>query len=129
MRKVIVLSMLVLLMFAFIGCDNTTMIGDNYNPAKPVEQPHLYWKDIDVVVTDIDHNHWYAGYVHHYKTEVTVYSEEYNLTETLTEEASGMFNNMKHWSTQKGDVIKVKLYTWMYDSTGLIHKREIHGFS
>ena len=80
-------------------------------------------------MTDISHNHWYAGYAHHYKTEVTVYSEEYNLTKTLTEEASGMFNNMKHWDTQEGDIIKVKLYTWMYDSTGTIHRREIHDFS
>lgn len=96
---------------------------------KPAEQPHLYWKDIDVVVTQISHNHWYAGYAHRYKVSVTVYSEEYNLTKTLIQEGSGMWGVPSHWNTKKGDIIKVRLYSWVYDSTGVVHKREIHSFA
>jgi regulator of sigma E protease len=28
-----------------------------------------------------------------------------------------------------GDIIKVKLYSWVYDSTGVVQRREIHSFS
>ena len=122
--KAICLLMCVLFVFGLCGCEYEPQT----NKPKP-EQPHLYWKDIDVVVTQIDHNHWYAGYVHHYKVTVTVYSEEYNLTKTLTQEGSGMFGAPQHWDTQKGDIIKVKLYSWVYDSTGVVQRREIHSFS
>lgn len=36
----------------FCGCENADYI--------PPEEPHLYWKDIDVVVTDVSKQHWYA---------------------------------------------------------------------
>lgn len=45
------------------------------------EQPHLYWKDIDVVVEQVDRRHWLAC-GHHYEVKVTVRSDEYNLDYT-----------------------------------------------
>ena len=38
------------------------------------EQPHLYWKDIDVTIIDIDRRHWFAK-THHYVVDLTVKSE------------------------------------------------------
>lgn len=40
------------------------------------EQPYLYWKDIDVVVEQVDRRHWLAC-GHHYEVKVTVRSDEY----------------------------------------------------
>ena len=95
---------------------------------EPKEQPHLYWKTIDVVITDIEHHHWYTPFRHHYKVDVTVYSEEYGLEETLSAEGGGMFVAPKHWDARKGDVIKVVLYSYVMDSTGEVIKRKIHSF-
>lgn len=93
----------------------------------PKEQPHLYWKDIEVVVISIEHKHWYAT-THHYILEVEVYSDEYNLRTILTERGSGMFTP-PHWELQKGDKVKVKLHSWVMDSTGEVIKRKIHSFT
>lgn len=94
---------------------------------EPKEQPHLYWKDIDAVVTDVSERHWFAT-THHYILEVEVYSEEYNLKTILSEQGSGMFAP-SHWGIQKGDTVKVKLYSWVMDSTGEVIRRKIHSFS
>jgi hypothetical protein len=39
----------------------------------PPEQPHLYWKDIDVVVIDISRRRWFAG-THWHEVTITVES-------------------------------------------------------
>ena len=86
------------------------------------EQPHLYWKTIDVIITDYDYRHWYAS-AHHYQAKITVYSEEYDLTRTfsLTGNDAAQMENY-----EKGDTIKAELYSWKIDSTGEITKREIN---
>lgn len=50
---------------------------------KPKETPHLYWKDIEVVITDIDKRHWYAS-SHRYQIYLTVESDEYGLSQSFT---------------------------------------------
>lgn len=95
----------------------------------PSEQPQLYEKEIDVVVKDVDQKHWFAANVHCYELQITVYSEEYGITETITEASRGMFNAMKYWDAQEGDIIKVRLYYWVMNSTGQVVRREIKGFA
>lgn len=91
----------------------------------PKEQPHLYWKDIDVVVTDIDKQHWFAT-THWYAVTITVKSEEYNLTKTLEIKGSGAFGCPEQWNYEKGQTVKAELYSWVMDSTGEVVRREIH---
>lgn len=56
-KKIFVI--LVSLLFTFLcGCTQNTQ-------SEPTEQPHLYWKDIDVVVENVDSRHWFAS-THHY---------------------------------------------------------------
>ena len=86
------------------------------------EQPHVYWKDIDVEVVDIDKRHWYAG-THHYQVDITVKSEEYGLTETF--HLDGM-NAKDAYNYDKGDIIKAELNSWVMDSTGEVVRREIN---
>lgn len=63
---------LVSLLFTFLcGCTQNTQ-------SEPTEQPHLYWKDIDVVVENVDSRHWFAS-THHHIVYVTVRSDEYQL--------------------------------------------------
>lgn len=88
------------------------------------EQPHLYWKDIDVVVEQVDRRHWFAS-GHHYEVKVTIRSDEYNLDYTDVITGGGMFRP-KQWSYSEGDIVKAELYSWVMDSTGEVIKREIH---
>lgn len=89
------------------------------------EQPHLYWKDIDVAVTSVDKKHWYAS-THWYEVKVSVKSEEYQLTYTEVFKGSGAFGCPSQWEYDKGDTVKAKLYSWVMDSTGEVVRREIH---
>lgn len=89
------------------------------------EQPHLYWKDIDVTITDIDKRHWFAG-THWYAVEVTVKSEEYGLIESFEIEGSGAFGCPNAWNYEEGQVVEAELYSWVMDSTGEVVKRKIN---
>lgn len=119
MKKLTSLFLLFCCLFLFTSCGD--MNSSNYE--KP-EQPHLYWKDIDVVVTEIDKRYWFAT-THWYTVNITVYNEEYNLTQTFEDESSGLFVP-NSWNYEKGDVIKAQLYSWKMDSTGEIVKRQIN---
>ena len=121
-RVAILLLCFVLILFLFPACS----VPEGYEPQ---EQPHLYWKDIDVVITDIQQDHWYTPPVHNYKITITVHSEEYDLTETLSATGRGMFGAPKHWDARKGDIIKVRLHSYVIDSTGEIVRRKIHSFA
>lgn len=107
-----------LLLLCLCSCGGTS----NYTPP---EQPHLYWKTVTAVVTDNDVRRWFAG-THHVKTATTVYNEEYDLEATLTAQGSGMFGAPWEIDLKKGDKVEVELYSWVYDSTGEVIKREIH---
>lgn len=107
---------MVLLCISSVGCD--------LEPVEKVEQPHLYWKDIDVVVENVEKKHWFAT-THRYQLSVTVYSQEYDLKKTIDSSSSGMFTP-QHWNVKQGDIIKAQLYSWVIDSTGEVVKREIH---
>ena len=104
-----------LLLLCLCSCGETS----NYTPH---EQPHLYWKTVTAVVTNNDVRHWFAG-THHARVITTVYNEEYDLEATLTTQGSGI-----PWEIdlKKGDKVEVELYSWVYDSTGEVIKREIH---
>ena len=121
-RKIILLVTLIFFFFFSSGCERAYNLAD-YGPV-PV-QPHLYWKDIDVEVTSIDKKHWYAS-THWYYVEVEVYSKEYDLTGKFEYKSSGAFINIDVWDAEVGDTVKAELYSWVYDSTGEVVKREIH---
>jgi len=120
MRNIICLVLTICVIMSLSACSFEQ--DPNYTPP---EQPHLYWKDIDVEVTNVDKRQWFAT-VHRRIVNITVYSEEYNLTKTLTYEDSGMWINNPAWEYKKGDVIKAQLYSWVMDSTGEVVKRDIN---
>lgn len=116
MKKIALLVVLTaMLLLSACSCSSYT----------PKEQPHLYWKDIDVVVTDIDKRHWFAG-THWYVVEITVESEEYGLEETFEIEGSGAFGCPEQWRYEEGQTVKAELYSWVMDSTGEVVRREIN---
>lgn len=116
MKRVYFILPLVLLVFQY-GCAQSVQYERK-------EQPHLYWKDIDVVVEQVDRRHWFAC-GHHYEVKVTIRSDEYNLDYTDVITGGGMFRP-KQWSYSEGDIVKAELYSWVMDSTGEVIKREIH---
>lgn len=120
MRKIVCVIFVILSILFIAGCSSER--NPNYVPP---EQPHLYWKDIDVEVTKIDKRQWFAT-VHRRIVNITVYSEEYNLEKTLTYEDQGMWINNPAWNYEKGDIIKAELYSWVMDSTGEIVRRDIN---
>lgn len=92
--------------------------------SQPVEYKdtnHLYWKDIDVVVTDVEHKHWLSGYAHYFSTKVTVWSEEYQLQYTDTIQGKG-----NAWDYREGDIVQAELFTWKNNETGEINRRTIN---
>ncbi len=111
-----------LLMLILPGC---TVQQTQNMPSRREEQPHLYWKDIDVVVTDIDKKQWYAS-THWYEVKVSVESEEYQLTYTEIFKGSGAFGCPPQWEYDEGDTVRAELYSWVMDSTGEVIRREIH---
>lgn len=123
MRFLKSIAIAALVIFAFSACD-----GVPTNNRTPVEQPHLYWKDIDVVVTDINKTHWYAS-THWYSVDITVKSEEYGLEKSFNAKGSGAFSAPKEWEYEKGDIVKARLYSWVMESTGEVVRREIHSLS
>lgn len=119
MKKYLLILLMVLTLFV-AGCASPD--GIQYQPQ---EQPHLYWKDINVVVTDIDRRHWYAS-THWYVVNITVQSEEYGLTKTFEIKGSGAFGCPSQWDYEEGQTVKAELYSWVMDSTGNVIKREIN---
>ena len=120
MRRILIISLTILLCFSLCACD--VQPNKNYTPQ---EQPHLYWKDIDVVVTSVEQRSWYAT-VHRNVLYITVESEEYRLTKSFTLESSGTINNISCWNCKVGDTVKAELYSWVMDSTGEVVKRDIN---
>ena len=88
------------------------------------ERPHLYWKDIDVVITDIQKRHWFAV-THWYAGEITVHSEEYGMTETIYYDGTGSMGEPNWWNYEKGDAVMAEMDSWVMDSTGEVVKRKI----
>lgn len=115
-KRLIILIMTISLFFT--GCDSSVN-------SKPRERPHLYWKNVDAIVTKVDKTTWFSV-TRHYKIEVTVEIEEYGLTKKFAIEDAGVFNRPEEWELKKGDVVEVTLYSWKMDSTGEVVKREIH---
>ena len=35
----------------------------------------------------------------------------------------------EHWDVETGDIVKVKLYSWVMDSTGEVVRRKIQSFA
>ncbi len=120
MKKIGLTIILTFILVLFSGCE--VYKGTSHQQA---EQPHLYWKDIDVIVTDIDKRHWFAG-THWYVVSVTVQSEEYGLSATFQIEGSGAFGCPPQWEYDMGDTVKAQLYSWVLDSTGEVIKRKIN---
>lgn len=118
--KVIFTSLLLLCLL--FGC--TIRQSKNTQSFKK-ENPILYYKDIDVVVTSVDKRHWYAS-TNWYKVEVSVKSKEYQLTYTDTFTGSGMFGCPPQWQYNEGDIVKAELYSWVINSTREVVRREIN---
>jgi len=120
LRKIIPIMLIMLFTISLCSCGYEP--DSNYVPP---EQPHLYYKDIDAEVVDIDKRHWYAS-THWYEVNITVYSEEYDLEETFTIKGSGAFGCPKEWEYEEGDTVNVELYSWVLDSTGEVVKRKLN---
>ena len=119
MKKLICVILVMLFSFSILsGCE--------IEPVERPEQPHLYWKDINVVVEEVDKHHYFAT-VHHYEVSVTVYSKEYNLRETLDLYSKGI--KPEYWDIEEGDAVKAELYSWVMDSTGEVVKRQINSLN
>ena len=119
MKKTIALFLTVLMFCIFLaGCVEP---DPNYVPP---EEPHLYWKDVDVVIEDMDQYVWGVR-PRRRKLTITVYSEEYDLRKTFTLAASGI-NAPIYWNAKEGDIVKAQLYSWVMDSTGEVIRREIN---
>lgn len=120
-----VLVILAVIITAILGCwvmhEMLTYKPDpNYVPP---EKPHLYWKDIDVVITDIQKDRSLNN--RFLRVIVTVKSKEYNLEEDFIFEGNWYYRP-KFWDAQEGDIIKAQLYSWVMDSTGQVVKRDIN---
>ena len=89
----------------------------------PPEKPHLYWKDIDVVITDIQKDRSLNN--RFLRVTVTVKSKEYNLEEDFIFEGNWYYHP-KFWDAKEGDIVKAQLYSWVMDSTGQVVKRDIN---
>lgn len=110
----------IILLFLLTGCNvNMEDLNELCEPLEQQEEPHLYWKDIDVVITDVKRRHWYTG-AHWYSVELTVESKEYGLTEFI--EISGK----SAWNYEEGQTVKAELYSWVMDSTGEVIRRKIN---
>lgn len=110
--KSIILVFLFCAVFLAVGCEKST------NTERQSPKPHLYWKDIDVEVINVEKFIRFSPY-HRARALITVYSNEYDLSES--------FSVNSYWSNYKvGDFIKAELYSWVDDNTGKILKREIH---
>ena len=115
-----ILTIIMVTILCLTGCGETTA-NSTYQQR---EQPHLYRKEIDVIVTDIETKHWFGG-THWYLANVTVESEEYGLTESFEFKGSGMFGCPKEYHYEEGQVIEAELFSWVIDSTGEVVEREI----
>lgn len=85
----------------------------------------IYFKDIYVVVTDIEKKQYFAGAIIREVT-IEVYSQEYNLTKCVTETYKGMFGSMPYMEYERGDTVKAKLCTAFMESTGQIVNQYIY---
>ena len=121
MKKILTILLILALILCTVGCAGNSNTTDYTIP----EEPHLYWKDIDVVVTDIDKQHWFAG-THWYSVQITVESEEYNLERTIEFKGSGAFGKPGQWDYKTGDIVTAQLYSWVMDSTGEVVRRKIN---
>ena len=120
MKKYALIIML-LIALCLTGCN----IKTKDSAYQPQERPHLYWKDIDVIVTDIDKRHWFAT-THWYVVNITVESEEYGLSKSFEIKGSGAFGCPNEWDYEEGQIIKAELFSWVMDSTGEVTRREIN---
>lgn len=113
-------NLITILLFLFMlsGCTQ----GYQYTTK---EKPHLYWKDIEVEVENVNRQHWFAT-THRYSVQISVKNEEYQLTFTEEFYGSGAFGCPHQWEYNEGDIVKAELYSWVMDSTGEVIRREIH---
>lgn len=117
--KKLCLAFYLSIIFLLSGC---TQITYEYTDTVKEEQPHLYWKDIECVVIDYDYRHWYAS-AHQYQADITVYSKEYDLTESFS--LSG-WDAKDYENLDVDDIVTCEMYSWVMDSTGEVIRREIH---
>lgn len=122
MKKFILMIITIILCMTCLTCCGIAEKDRTYHIK---EQPHLYWKDIDVVVTDIDKKHWFAT-THWYEVDITVESKEYGLIKNFEIKGSGAYGCPKEWNYEEGQTVKAQLYSWVMNSTGEIIRREIN---
>ncbi len=89
------------------------------------EQPHLYWKDIDVVVTDVEKRKS-LGVPVRYEAIVSVKSEAFKLSYKDKFKGVGFGGRPKQWDYKEGDIVKAEMLSWVMKSNGKVVKREIN---
>ena len=124
MKKFLLMLILLITLGGILSCAAEIDKNAEKEPYVRPESPHLYWKDIDVVVTDIDKRRSMGKY-RHYTVNITVESKEYGITGNCTYRGSGMFGVPHQWEYKIGQTVKAKLHSWVMDSTGQVVRREI----
>ena len=123
MKKFMLISIL-LLVFGGMCCCAIELDKESTKPYVRPEQPHLYWKDIDVVITDIEKRRSLGKYKH-YTVMIEVKSDEYGITGNCRYTGAGMFGVPHQWNYEVGQTVKAKLNSWVMDSSGEVVRREI----
>ena len=120
MKKLIciILTICTILSIGIVG----VIVGCTPSP----DRIRLYYTDINVEIIDIQKDKYYDEYMH-YDITVTVYSEEYDITEVITEYGYGLIIPLS-WNYEKGDIITVRMYSKIIESTGEVLERKISGF-
>jgi hypothetical protein len=115
MKRILSIFLVFSILLIFCSCN------ENYTPK---EQPTSYSEDIQVVVTKISKKQWFAGTAQR-EVEISVYSDEYNISGKDTIRYTGMFGSFKLWDVEKGDTVTARMIIVYMKSTGEITKRYI----
>ena len=107
--KIFFFTILISICCLFVSCDEVSL------PKTPVvlSQETIY---STAVVQSYNEDHWYAANAHNYKFSVYVYCEEYNTSQTLTDQTRGMWITSDLKGLKKGDVVKIKLIKTTYET-------------
>lgn len=117
MKKAVCIALSAFLVLCCISCGQGRQQQE--------ERSHLYWKDIEAVVTDVERQHFFAA-THWYIVTVTVSSKEYGVSGTFTYQGAGIFDCPKQWWYKVGEQVTAQLYSWVMDSSGEVVRRKIN---
>lgn len=124
MKKIIAILLVIVGILGVSSCSgvNSYTIGNSTNITKNAQNSiRRYYKDIEVVIIEKENSSRWNGFRHINKTNITVYSKEYDLEYSTT-----VMTRTSLWEAQIGDTIRAELFSWKNEDTGEIIKRAIN---